>query len=69
MTILSGLKADHDNLGYWKGGTILDPNNGKTYHSTLQLADNNKQATVRGYIGIPLFGRSQIWHRVANANE
>lgn len=69
MTILEGLRRDNDNPGYWKGGTILDPKNGKTYRSTFQLTDDNKQATVRGYIGIPMFGRSQVWSRVVDIND
>jgi uncharacterized protein (DUF2147 family) len=64
MTILSGLKADSHNPGLWDGGEILDPHNGKTYHCTIQLTDNNQKLNVRGYIGMPLFGRSQIWQRV-----
>jgi len=68
MTILEGLRPDHKSPGYWKGGKILDPKNGKTYHSTLQLVDD-KTLSVRGYVGIPLFGRSQTWHRVSSVNE
>jgi uncharacterized protein (DUF2147 family) len=63
MTIMHGLKADK-NPGHWKNGEILDPNNGKTYNSTVQLTDNNQKLNVRGYIGMPLFGRSQVWERV-----
>ena len=60
MTILSGMKHDGDE---YNGGMILDPDNGKTYHSKLQLIDGGKKLNVRGYIGIPLLGRSQVWLR------
>ncbi len=60
MTILQGLKAGED--GY-EGGTILDPNNGKTYRCQLWLDDGGKKLNVRGYIALPVFGRSQVWHR------
>jgi uncharacterized protein (DUF2147 family) len=60
MTILSGMKRDGDD---YNGGNILDPNNGKVYRSKLSLADGGKKLNVRGYIGIPMLGRSQIWLR------
>jgi uncharacterized protein (DUF2147 family) len=55
-------KSDSDNL--WDSGTILDPEEGKTYRVRLQLADEGKRLEVRGYIGAPLLGRTQNWMRV-----
>jgi uncharacterized protein (DUF2147 family) len=69
MTILTGLELDRANHGRWNNGEILDPLNGKTYHSTIQLSDHNAKLTVRGYIGMPLFGRSQVWERVNDLNS
>ena len=60
MTILSNMKRDGDE---YDGGNILDPKNGKVYKSTLELKDSGKKLSVRGYIGIPLLGRSQVWVR------
>ena len=60
MEILRGLKKGD---GVWEGGTILDPNNGKFYRSQLKLVDGGKKMELRGYIGIPLLGRSQNWLR------
>lgn len=45
------------------GGQILDPDNGKVYHSTVRLTDDGKRLSVRGYIGVPMLGRSQTWMR------
>lgn len=59
MEILSHMKAVGD---HWRG-EILDPENGKTYRATLTLADSGRKLIVRGYIGVPLFGRSQTWLR------
>lgn len=47
------------------GGRILDPNNGKVYKCNLSLADGGKKLDVRGYIGIPMLGRTQTWVRAA----
>ncbi|WP_428717683.1 DUF2147 domain-containing protein [Undibacterium curvum] len=60
MTILYGLKKDSDE---YNGGKIIDPANGKVYSSKLHLTDNNKKLNVRGYIGTPFLGRSQVWIR------
>ncbi len=60
MTIVSGLKKDGNE---YTGGEILDPAKGKVYKSKATLREGGKQLEVRGYIGAPMFGRSQIWHR------
>ena len=60
MTILRNVKkAD----GYWEGGDILDAANGKVYRVRLTPAADNKSMEVRGYIGLPMLGRSQKWIR------
>ncbi|USX22988.1 DUF2147 domain-containing protein [Oxalobacteraceae bacterium OTU3REALA1] len=60
LVILSGLKKDGD---AYADGQILDPDNGKLYSSKAQLADGGKKLNVRGYIGVPMLGRSQTWVR------
>ena len=60
LTILKGLKKDDDE---YNGGTILDPANGKVYKSKMKLEDGGKKLNVRGYIGMPMMGRSQVWVR------
>ena len=60
LTILKGLKKDDDE---YNGGTILDPANGKVYKSKMKLEDGGKKLNVRGYIGMPMMGRSPVWVR------
>ena len=60
MTIITGMKKDGDG---WGGGDILDPNNGKVYRSQMKLVEDGKKLEVRGYIGVPLLGRTQTWLR------
>jgi uncharacterized protein (DUF2147 family) len=62
MTIIRNVKKDGDDL--WEGGDILDPNNGKVYKVRLSPEDGGKKLKVRGYIGVPMLGRSQTWVRV-----
>lgn len=63
MTILRDVKAG-DEAGVWEGGDILDPNDGKVYKVRLKLIDGGQKMEVRGYIGMPLLGRTQTWLRV-----
>lgn len=63
MTIISGIKKNAEHEGLWDGGSILDPNNGKTYKLRLKPSDDGKKLEVRGYIGAPMFGRSQTWFK------
>ena len=60
MTIVSGLKKTGDE---YTGGEILDPAKGKVYKSKATLRDGGQKLEVRGYIGAPMFGRSQVWQR------
>lgn len=60
MTILSGLKKDGDE---YNGGQIIDPANGKVYKSKLSVVDDGQKLNVRGYVGMPMLGRTQTWLR------
>jgi len=60
MQILSGLRWDG---AEYSGGEILDPNNGRSYRCLLRVIDDGRKLEVRGYIGISLLGRTQVWLR------
>jgi uncharacterized protein (DUF2147 family) len=62
MKFLQGLRYV-EKKSRWTGGTIYDPNSGKTYKGTITLVDHNT-IKLRGYVGISLFGRNDIWSRV-----
>ena len=64
LNIIRNVKKDEDRSDLWEGGDILDPNNGKVYKVRLSPQDGGKKLTVRGYIGVPMLGRSQTWVRV-----
>lgn len=49
--------------GLWADGEIYDPKVGKTYHCKMTLKGPD-QLSIRGYVGISLLGRSEIWTRV-----
>lgn len=60
MTIISNVKK---NGGAWDGGTILDPKSGKVYSVKMTPAANGKTMQVRGFMGVSLLGRTQVWQR------
>ena len=62
LQLLVGFVASNE-VDVWEGGTIYNPEDGKTYSCTLTLLDN-KTLKVRGYVGLPLFGKTQIWKRL-----
>jgi len=64
MTIISGAKQDPEETNKWVGGQILDPAKGSSYKLILTIIDGGKKLDVRGYIGSPMFGRTQTWIRV-----
>lgn len=49
--------------GEYSGGYVYNPRDGKTYRFAVQVIDRDS-IEVRGYLGIPLLGQSQVWKRV-----
>ena len=46
----------------WESGKVYDPESGKTYKCKLTLTSTNR-LEVRGFIGISLIGRTEVWTR------
>lgn len=49
--------------GEWRNGEIYDPESGKTYSARLRLNGSDRM-DLRGYIRLPVFGRTESWTRV-----
>jgi len=61
LELFQGFSWDGD--GRWSGGTIYDPDSGKTYRCIITWVDENT-LKVRGYVGVPMLGRTETWTRV-----
>ncbi len=60
LTIVHGLKNVGQNK--YDGGSIIDPNSGRTYKLKASLNDNTLD--MRGFLGVSALGRTQTWQRV-----
>ena len=55
------MEGDADGRNF--SGTVLDPESGKVYQGVVTLESDGKRLVLRGYVLLPLFGRSETWSR------
>ena len=60
MVILRNFRAEGDD---WVDGTAVDPENGKEYKGKI-WSEGEDGLHLRGFIGITLFGRTEMWKRI-----
>ncbi|MDZ7839956.1 MAG: DUF2147 domain-containing protein [Gammaproteobacteria bacterium] len=60
IEVFTGLKRTDRNT--WAFGHVYNPKDGKHYRAYLDAGDDGT-VSIRGYIGIPLFGKSETWTR------
>lgn len=60
MEVLWNMHRDGND---YVGGEIIEPFSGNIYRAKLTLLEKGATLKVRGYMGVSMFGRNQIWIR------
>jgi uncharacterized protein (DUF2147 family) len=60
LQIMQGFSRLSDTT--WGNGTCYDPKSGNNYRGKIHLAAPDR-LELRGFTGIPLFGRTSVWTR------
>jgi uncharacterized protein (DUF2147 family) len=63
LELVGGLMKRND--GAWQNGWLYNPRNGETYSAEIR-ALSPSELEVRGYLGVSLLGKSQVWTRVGD---
>lgn len=59
--LVIGKQFELSDPSHASGGFLYDPKSGNTYRGGMAL--DGDELRLRGYIGLPIFGRTETWYR------
>lgn len=61
LTVIEGVRRAGASFD---GGSILDPETGKSYSVRIKPAPDGRSLAVTGYVGLPALGETRVWTRL-----
>lgn len=69
MQIIWGMMQDGVGSDTWVNGHVLDPKSGNIYSGKMTVLNNGQSLKLRGYVLMPMLGRSEIWQRTDGVDK
>lgn len=66
MQLLSGFIEDPKKPNTFINGKVLEAKSGKIFEGKGQLIADGRRLRLRGYVGISMLGRTQVWVKVSD---
>lgn len=69
LEFFSGLTQDPKKPDTYINGKIVEPKSGNIYNGKARVSSDGRRLHLRGYQGVSILGRTQVWLRVNDFQE